>query len=46
LVQTLVATELVRQLSWADAPAALGHFRVRSGIEVELILEHSEVTKA
>jgi uncharacterized protein len=42
LLETLVATELIRQLSWADTPAALGHFRDRSGIEVDLILEHSD----
>jgi predicted AAA+ superfamily ATPase len=42
LLETLVATELIRQLSWAETPATLGHFRDRSGIEVDLILEHAD----
>ncbi len=42
LLETLVATELIRQLSWSDTPATLGHFRDRSGIEVDLILEHPD----
>jgi hypothetical protein len=42
LLETLVATELMRQLSWSDTPAILGHFRDRSGIEVDLILEHPD----
>ncbi len=42
LLETLVATELIRQLSWSDTPASLGHFRDRSGIEVDLILEHPD----
>ncbi|MGH9003642.1 MAG: DUF4143 domain-containing protein, partial [Acidimicrobiia bacterium] len=42
LLETLAATELIRQLSWSDTPSALGHFRDRSGIEVDLILEHPD----
>lgn len=42
LLETLVATELIRQLSWSDTPATLGHFRDRSGVEVDLILEHPD----
>jgi predicted AAA+ superfamily ATPase len=42
LLETLAATELVRQLSWAETPAMLGHFRDRSGIEVDLVLEHPD----
>lgn len=42
LLETLVATELIRQLSWADTPATLGHFRDRSGVEVDLVLEHPD----
>lgn len=42
LLETLAATELMRQLSWSDTPATLGHFRDRSGIEVDLILEHPD----
>lgn len=42
LLETLVATELLRQMSWSETPATLGHFRDRSGIEVDLILEHAD----
>lgn len=42
LLETLVATELIRQLSWSDSAAILSHFRDRSGIEVDLILEHPD----
>lgn len=42
LLETLAATELIRQLSWSGTPATLGHFRDRSGIEVDLILEHPD----
>jgi uncharacterized protein len=42
LLETLVATELMRQLSWSETSAILGHFRDRSGIEVDLILEHPD----
>jgi len=42
LLETLVATELIRQLTWSDTAATIGHFRDRSGIEVDLILEHPD----
>jgi predicted AAA+ superfamily ATPase len=42
LVETLVATELVRQLSWSSTRATLWHFRDRSGVEVDLVLEHPD----
>ena len=42
LLETLAATELIRQLPWSDTPATLGHFRDQSGIEVDLILEHPD----
>jgi hypothetical protein len=42
LLETLAATELIRQLSWSATPATLGHFRDRSGTEVDLILEHPD----
>ena len=42
LLETLVATELVRQLSWSSTPATLAHFRDRSGVEVDLVLEHAD----
>ena len=42
LLETLVATEVVRQLSWSHNFATLWHFRDRSGVEVDLILEHPD----
>lgn len=39
LLETFVAGELARQLSWSDTGARLHHFRDRSGIEVDLVLE-------
>ncbi len=42
LVETLVATELQRQLSWSATRAGLWHFRDRSGVEVDLLLEHPD----
>lgn len=42
LVETFVATELLRQLSWSATRATLWHFRDRSGAEVDLILEHPD----
>ena len=34
--------EVRKQLGWAEAPVALSHFRDRSGVEVDLILEHAD----
>lgn len=42
LLETFVAGELARQLSWADTGARLHHFRDRSGIEVDLVLERPD----
>jgi predicted AAA+ superfamily ATPase len=42
LLETLVATELVRQLSWSQGFSTLWHFRDRSGVEVDLVLEHPD----
>jgi uncharacterized protein len=39
LLETFVAGELARQLTWTDSGARLHHFRDRSGIEVDLLLE-------
>jgi hypothetical protein len=39
LLETFVAGELARQLTWTDTGTRLHHFRDRSGIEVDLILE-------
>ncbi|MDQ2708629.1 MAG: ATP-binding protein [Actinomycetota bacterium] len=42
LLETLVATEIQRQLSWSHSFATLSHFRDRSGVEVDLVLEHPD----
>ena len=42
LLETLVATELIRQLTWSDVHATLWHFRDRGGAEVDLVLEHPD----
>lgn len=42
LLETLVATELIRQLSWSQSLSTLWNFRDRSGVEVDLVLEHPD----
>lgn len=42
LVETFVAVELLRQLTWARTPATLSHWRDRSGAEVDLVLESTD----
>ena len=42
LLETFVAGELARQLPWSDTGARLHHFRDRSGIEVDLVLEQPD----
>ena len=42
LLETFVAGELARQLTWTDSGARLHHFRDRSGIEVDLLLEQPD----
>lgn len=39
LLESFVAGELARQLTWSDQEAALYHWRDRSGVEVDLLLE-------
>jgi len=39
LLETFVVNELEKQLGWSKASASLFHFRDRSGIEVDAILE-------
>lgn len=46
LLETFVAGEIARQLTWSDADAALHHWRDRNGIEVDLVLEASDGTVA
>lgn len=42
LLETLVGTELERQLSWSDSGVTLSHFRDRGGLEVDFVLEHPD----
>jgi len=42
LLETFVAGELRRQLTWSPVPATLWHFRDRGGPEVDLVLEHAD----
>jgi uncharacterized protein len=42
LLESFVAMELRKQLTWSDARASLWHFRDRDGAEVDLILEHAD----
>ena len=39
LLETFVAGELARQLTWAETGARLFHYRERDGAEVDLVLE-------
>lgn len=42
LLESLVASELLKQLTWDDTGAELFHFRTHAGREVDLVLERSE----
>lgn len=42
LLETLVGTELTRQLSWSQTGTTLWHFRDRGGTEVDFVLEHPD----
>lgn len=42
LLETLVANELTRQLSWSDVEARLFHLREREGREVDLVIETAD----
>ena len=44
LVETFVANELAKQLTWNDVEAELCHYRDYRGAEIDLILEASEAT--
>lgn len=39
LVETFVAAEIAKQLTWNDVPARLGHYRTSDGAEIDLIIE-------
>lgn len=39
LIETFVVGEVRKQVSWMDAPVAMGHWRTDAGEEVDLVLE-------
>jgi predicted AAA+ superfamily ATPase len=42
LLESFVASELLKQLTWSRTPATLLHFRTHSGREVDLVLERDD----
>jgi predicted AAA+ superfamily ATPase len=42
LVETFAVGEILRQVSWSDAPVTVGHFRTAGAHEVDLILERDD----
>jgi predicted AAA+ superfamily ATPase len=42
LLESFVASELLKQLTWSRTPAALLHFRTHGGKEVDLVLERND----
>ena len=42
LFESLVASELLKQLTWSDTHAELFHFRTHAGREVDLVLERDD----
>lgn len=42
LVETFVATELLRQMAWADIEVSLWHWQDRDGAEIDLVLEAAD----
>lgn len=42
LFETFVINELIKQLGWSANQPSLWHFRDRSGVEVDIILEHPD----
>lgn len=42
LLETFVADELRKQITWSDTRPTLWHFRDRGGAEVDLVLEHPD----
>jgi predicted AAA+ superfamily ATPase len=42
LVETFAVGEILKQVSWWDAPVTVGHFRTGSGDEVDLVLERDD----
>ncbi len=44
LVETFAVGEILRQVSWSDAPVTVGHFRTTEAQEVDLVLERDDGT--
>lgn len=44
LVETFAVGEILRQVSWSDAPVTVGHFRTADAKEVDLVLERDDGT--
>ncbi|WP_329475720.1 ATP-binding protein [Kribbella sp. NBC_01484] len=42
LMETFVANEIKKQLTWSNGRPSLWHFRDRDGAEVDLVLEHPD----
>lgn len=42
LLETFAVGEILKQVSWSDAPVASGHFRTEAGAEVDLVLERDD----
>jgi predicted AAA+ superfamily ATPase len=42
LLENLVLGELARQITWADEPVTLSHYRTKDGVEVDGVLEHAD----
>jgi hypothetical protein len=42
LVETFAVGEILKQVSWWDAPVAAGHFRTAAADEVDLVLERDD----
>jgi uncharacterized protein len=42
LLETFAVGEILKQVSWSDAPVASGYFRTESGEEVDLVLERDD----
>lgn len=42
LVESFAVGEILKQVSWSDAPVATGYFRTESGDEVDLVLERDD----
>jgi predicted AAA+ superfamily ATPase len=42
LLETFAVGEILKQVSWSDAPVISGHFRTEAGDEVDLVLERDD----